>query len=333
MPGIKALRKLQFGRETVAGTAIPATTIWRGMGVLEDQRETVFVEEDIGYLSGVDRTYQPKLLGALSLESVPATFEQLPHLLEMGVKAVGTGAADGVGTGKIYTYDLPTTAVPTLKTYTIEGGDNQAVEEMEYCYAEKITLEGKAGEAVMMSADIKGRQVTDSAFTGALVAPDVVDILFSKGKLYIDIISGTWGTTQKSNTLLDMSLALNTGLVPVWTADGQLYFSFTKSTMPEVVLALTFEHDAISAAEKVKWRAQTPSLIQLKFEGPAVATPGTTYTYKTLIVNLAGKWEKFDSLGEQDGNDIIKGTFRARYNATAAKFAQIIVVNELATLP
>src|SRR3972149_3846857 len=156
MPGIKALRKLQLGRETVAGTAVAATTLWRGMGVIEDQRETVFVDEDTGYLSGVDRSYQPKLLAALSLESIPATFEQLPHLLEMGIETV-TPVQDGTGTDYIYTYAGPTTAVKTQKTYTIEGGDNQEAEEMEYCYAEKITLEGKAGEAVMMSADIKGR--------------------------------------------------------------------------------------------------------------------------------------------------------------------------------
>jgi len=329
---VKALRRLQLGRETTAGTPVAATTIWRGTGVIEDQRETVFVAEDIGYLSGVDRSYQPKLLGALALESVPATFEQLPHLLEMGVKAVGTGAADGAGSDKIYAYPLPTTAANTLKTYTIEGGDDQEAEEMEYCFAPDLTLEGKAGEAVMMSATIQGRQVIVSAFT-ALALTTVEEILFSKGKLYIDLVSGTLGTTQKSNTLLDMSLKLATGWIPVWTADGQLYFTFVKSTPPEVVLSLTFEHDGTAAAEKVNWRAQTPRLIQLKFEGAAVQTAGTTYSKKTLIVNLAGKWEKFDALGEQDGNDIIKATFRARYNATAAKYAELIVVNELATLP
>jgi len=30
MAGIKALRKVQLGRESVAGTAVAATTVWRG---------------------------------------------------------------------------------------------------------------------------------------------------------------------------------------------------------------------------------------------------------------------------------------------------------------
>jgi hypothetical protein len=332
--GIKVLRKLQLGRETTAGTAVPATTVWRGMGVLEDQRDHVFVEENIGVMGGVDRSYQPKLLGALSLESVPATFEQLPYLFEMGIAAQGTGVADSTGSGLVYTYVAPTTAVNTPAYYTIEGGDNTEAEEMEYCFAEKITIEGKAGEALMMSADVKGRQVAVSTFTtaGAAPLPSVEEILFSKGVMFLDAVSGTIGLTPCSKTLLDMSLEINTGLVPVWTADGALYYSFVKSTGPEILLALTFEHDATGQAAKVDWRANTPRLIRLTFSGSTLGTAGV-YTYKTLQFDLAGKWDKIDPLGDQDGNDVVKGTFRARYNATAAKFFQAVVVNLSATLP
>lgn len=332
MAGVQLLQKIQIGRESTAGTSVAATAIWRGIGVLEDQRETVFVEENVGILSGVDRTHVPKLLAAITMEAVPATFEQLLHILEAGVKTVGTGAADSTGSGKIYTYDLPTTAQNSITTYTIEGGDNQQEEEAEYCFVEKFTLEGKAGEALMMSADWKGRQVVPSTFTGSLALPIVEDILFSKGKLYIDAVSGTAGTTQISNSLLEMSLETNTGWIPVFTADGQLYFSFAKSVAPEVLLNVTFEHDTNAVAEKAAWRAQTPRLLQLTFTGNALTTAGN-YTTKTLKIILAGKWEKFDPLGEQDGNDIVQGTFRARYDPTAAKFAQFLLVNELTTVP
>jgi len=112
------------------------------MGVIEDQSEQVEVEEHVGYISGVDRTYVPKLLAALSMEAVPATFEQLPYLCEAGIKAIGTGATDGAGSDRVYTYTLPTTALNTIKTYTIEGGDNQQAEEMEYCFVEDLELSG-----------------------------------------------------------------------------------------------------------------------------------------------------------------------------------------------
>jgi len=291
----------------------------------------------VGILSGVDRTYSPKLFAALDMDAIPATFEGLPYILEAGVKFIGTGAADGVGTGKVYDYTFPDTAVNTIKTYTLEGGDNQEVEEMEYGHVESFTLEGRGGEAWTMAANWRGRQVTVSAFTGGLTIPAVEEMLFSKTRLYIDLVSAAYGTTLKSNTLLAASLKVNTGWVPVFTGDGSgatsPYFTFAKCTPPEIVLDVTFEHDGTSAAEKVLWRAGTPRLIQLKCEGTALGTPGTLYTYKTMIINLAGRWEKFTKLDEQDGNDIVTGTFRARYNATKADIGEIIVVNLLATIP
>lgn len=330
--GIAKLSKSQLGREVTAGTPVAATSVWRGIGRFEDQLKLVQAKENIGYLSGTDRAYIPELGGKYSMEAVEATFEQLPHILDAGIM-VATGVKDGPGTDYIYTYNFPTTAQPTIKTYTIEDGDDSGAEEMEYSFVSEFTLAGKARDAWMVSAEWQGRQLTPTTYTGALSVATVEEPLFSKTKLYIEAIGGTWGTTLKSNTLLEATLKYKTGLVPVFTGDGALYFSFHKCIGPEVTLDITFEHDATAIAEKVNWRAKTPRLIQLKCEGAAPATPGTTYTVKTMIINLAGKWEKFDKIGESDGNDVIKATFFSRYNPTGAKFGQIIVTPELATIP
>jgi hypothetical protein len=50
-------------------------------------------------------------------------------------------------------------------------------------------------------------------------------------------------------------------------------------------------------------------------------------------MDLYGKWETFDVIDEQDGNDIVTGTFKVGYSTAASKKAVFIVVNELATLP
>lgn len=333
MAGIRALRKIQMGREATAGTAVAATTIWRGTGTIEDKREVVFPEEDVGYLSGIDRSYIPKLDAALSMDSIEATYEQLPHIFEAGIRT-DTPAQDGAGSDYIYEYVFPTTSKNTLKTYTLEGGDDQQAEEMEYSFVESFTLEGAAGEALMMSAEWRGRQVTDTTFTAGQSIPSVEEILVSKGKIYIDDVSGTIGTTQKTSTLLGLTLNVTTGWIPKYTADGNKYFTFIQSTPPEVTLQLTFEHDGTATAEKTNWRNETARLIRLEFEGEtAFATPGTTYSYNTFRIDMAGKWETFDKLGEQDGNDIITATFRARYNSTSALFVLFVIATELATLP
>ena len=142
----------------------------------------------------------------------------------------------------------------------------------------------------------------------------------------------TIGTTQKSQTLLGFELNVDTGIVPRYTGDGSLYFSGVKGSKPEVELDVTLEHDGTATAEKTNFRNETPRQIRLKFEGSALNTAGT-WTYKTLQIDLAGKWKKFEKLAEIDGNDVVTGKFKAAYNATAALFAQVVIVNELASLP
>lgn len=328
---VKKLRKIILGQEVTAGTAVVCSTIWHGTGTMEDKLDTVFPEEDVGLLMGTDRAYIASKSAGLTVEG-DATYEQLVHILAAGIKTVA-GSQDGTGSGYIYIYPFPTNAANTGKTYTIEFGDDQQAEEMEYAFVEKFTLSGKAKEAVMVSADWSGRQVSLCSFTGTATLPTVSTILFQNSYLFIDAIGSSAGTTTKSNTLLAFDLSVTTGFTPVFAADGSLYFSFVKQVMPEVELKVTFEHDATSVAEKAAWRAGTPRIIRLKTVGPAVTTNGSTYQNKTLIIDLCGKWSKFEKIAEQNGNDIVTGTFKAAYDATAAQAGQVIVVNELATIP
>lgn len=335
--GIKALRQIQLNREDTQGTGSSDYTPWRGTGVLEDMRETVFPEEDIGIFGGVDRAYTPKESGQVTLEGV-ATFEQLPHIFDAGIK-LATATTDA-SSAFIRTYTFPEVSsdvVPStdLQTYSFKMGDNKEVDEAAFGFVSEFSLTGTAGEAVMVSATFITREVekdTDGFETVSI--PTVEEILFSKGKLYIDAIGGTIGATQKSATLLDMDLKVTTGWMPVYTADGRTDFAFIKQVQPEIVLDVTFEHEDSAVAEKAFWRANTSRMLQLKFEGTALSDAvGGTYAVKTFIINLVGKWEKFSALDEIDGNDVIKGTFRARYNATAAQFAQFIIANEVETMP
>ena len=282
---------------------------------------------------GVDRTYVPKLGAQIAFEETEATFEQILYLLLAGVDGSVSGVQDGAGSDYVYTFPFATTAQNSPKTYTIESGDDQAVEEMEYAFVTEFALNGAVEEALKMNATWVGRQVSTSSFTGGLSIPSVEEILFSKGKLYIDDSGGTIGTTQKSNTLISASLSVKTGFQVVRAADGQLYFSTVKQIAPEITLEITFEHDGTATAEKAKWRSEDTRLTRLLFEGSTVSTPGTSYSKKTLIIDLAGRWEKFGVLGEQDGDDIVTGTLRARYSSTDALFGQFVVVNELSSVP
>lgn len=332
MAGIKPLRKIQIGAESTAGTAVAATTYWRGNGVLADSREITVVEEDTGFISGIDRMYTPKYEGAMSFDEIEATFEQLPYILNAGVMAA-TGVKDGSGSGYIYTYNFPTTSKPTIKTYTIEMGDDQQAEEMEYCFVDEFTISGKAGEPVTMSANWIGRQVANTTFTGSLSMPTVEEMLFGKAKLYINATSTYPASTQITQSFLSFDLKVKTGWQPVYTGDGNLYFTFAKITRPEITLTLRLEHDSQSVAEKAAWKAGTARAVRILVEGGALTTAGTTYTNKTLAIDLVGKYTEVGGLDDEDDNDVIELTLTSRYNSTAAAAGRIIVVNSLTSLP
>lgn len=327
MGGIRKLRKIQLGKETTAGTAVMATTIWRGVASMpEDQRQVVFPTEDVGFLSGTDRSYIPVYDAVLAMADTEATFEQLPYILEAGIMSVVTGTANTGGSGYTYTYNFPTTAQRTQKTFTIEAGDDNAAEEMEHSYVEDFAISGAPKSAIMVSANWRGRQLSVSSFTTTATLPTVEEILFNASKLYIDTAGANWGTTQKSQTMLGFNLNVRTGFIPKYTGDGNLYFSYTVQTEPEITLDVTFEHDGTATTEKAAYRAQTVRKIRVLAEGSTFTTAGT-YAKKTMIIDLVGKWQSFAAIDEIDGNDVVTGTFAGKYNATAASAGRVIIAN------
>jgi hypothetical protein len=97
------------------------------------------------------------------------------------------------------------------------------------------------------------------------------------------------------------------------------------------------EHNANATAQKAYWLAQTELCMRIIATGSATVGAGA-YSAKTMIIDMVGKWESFSGLDDQDGNDIVTGTFRSRYSnaastAASTQFTKFLVVNEVATLP
>ena len=334
-----SIRKVQIGQESTAGTIDAATTIWRGeAGDIEDARVQVEALEDVGYLSGTDRRYDAAYLAVYDQPDTEATFEQIDYIYSAGIDDQATAVADeGAGaTGKIRTYVLPTTAEHTLLTMSIEGRNTTEPVVMEYGFVTKFSLQYTPQEAVKLSGITwNGRQVTLQAYTAGLSLPVVEEMLFGKTSLYLDAINGTKGATQKTGTLLGATIDVVTGWEPLFTGEGNLYFTRPKFYPKKMSVSgsITFEFDGVATAQEAIWKAKTAQLLRLKTIGSALTTAGTAYTYKTHIFDAAMKWTKFNVMDNVDGNDIVSADFVARYNSTASFFAQFITVNELATLP
>ena len=331
--GIKALRRLMMGAEdsNAQGTRVAPTTYWRGIGTIQENREVIFPNEDVGIFAGVDRNYTARAESILQLENTEATFEQLPYIFEMGMHHDTAPTSDG---GFNYAFPIASTDIYSttdLATYSWEGGDNIAAVYFAHGFVRTFNLNGEAGGALMVNAEVFGGETaptTDSGnFTSGVTIPTVTEILFSMCELAIDNVGSGVATTTISDTLLSMNMAVTTGWTPVYTASGSIDWSFVKQTQPEIIVSLTFEHNASAVAEIAAWRANTARVMQLAFTDHQTGD-------MDLTIDMVGRWDNFEKIGERDGNDIVTGNFRVRYNPSEASFYfQVNVINGLATLP
>ena len=338
--GISALDRIQLGTEITPGTLVAATTIWRGPATkIQDNQEKVRPQENIGVSAQTTRQYTPKKLANIDFPSGELHYETFDHILDAGV-VYNAGTQDGVGTDYIRTHILSSSATApaasTLKTKTIEAGDNLQAEVMEYGVVSEFELAGSMGEAWMLSAcKWFGRQSVLQAFTGSLTAPTLSNpFLFQKSKLYQDAVAGTIGTTQISATLEEAKISVTTGWLPKFAASGNLYFDEAQFIGAKMKVELTFYHNASAEAAKVLFRADTPRQWRIKTEGDAIATPGTLYSVKTGLWDFAGVISQYDGAkGDKEGINIAKITIECGYDPTAGLFAKFVNVNELSAMP
>jgi len=309
---------------------------------LKDRQEVVFPPQRVGRIGGTTRSYIPRTGSDTILED-EATYEYLTYIFNAGIYlATPTTDLSSAAKRSWSVQSASTDAFQTtdLATLVVENGDNVQAEIARFCYVSEYSLNGKQGEAVHISATLPGRAPETTTFTtvGTTDFENPFEtILTSMGTLYIDPSTDTAGTTQKTLTLIDFDLKHTTGWVPITAKDGRKDFSDIKHIDDDIMLDVTFEHNSIAVAEKAAWRAQTERALRLTFLGNALSTTdaGATYDTKAFVIDLYGKWETFGAAGleEQDGNNIYKGTFRAKWSATASNKASFLIVNELATLP
>jgi hypothetical protein len=165
-----------------------------------------------------------------------------------------------------------------------------------------------------------------------LALPAVEFIAFSKSKLFIDAAGGTMGSTQMSRTMKSAKVTIKTGAEEIPAGDGALTFSFVNITKPAITVEVEFWYAGNAAAEKQNWKDKVARLLRIQVLGSALTTAGA-YTYKTLNIDLPGRWTKFAAIQDQNGADFVVGTFEAKYNPTAALVPTITLVNQLAALP
>lgn len=324
--GVEVLRKAQAALEATAGSDEAADFIWRGPVLIKDTRIIKMVPEHVGQYATPNRSYVPWREGAVEFGDTEATFEHLPYLFEAGVEYIQTATAEG--SGWIRTYNLPqTTTANTIKTLTVEAGDNARVDQATYTFMKQIKLSWATKEALMNGATAACAKVDDAEFTSSLSVETVEEVL-ANPSIWID--GTTIGTTTITGSLLGGSLTIDTGWQFVPVADGNVYPSAIKFVGGKASGQLIMEHDANGETELNAARSETVRFIRIQFDGTSLATAGSTFSTKAIRLDLALRYTAVPDLAAKDGDDIITLPFECVLGGT--EYCNVTIVNTTNTL-
>lgn len=325
--GAFTYNKIQLGGETTPGTAVAADLIWRGpFGDLEDGRTRNISEETVGLLVPAERSYDSRLTAMLTMPETELTYEQFPHILEA---SMGIATPSGAGP-YTFPYAFPVgTTLKTIRAYTIEVGNaivTGDIREVPYSFVESFTFGGTTGEAWKMAANWRGQRVVTSSFTSALSLQAVEEAIFSNTSIYIDASGGTIGTTQVSGVLVAASFDVTTGVIPVFTGDGVLYYTAHKFTRPQINFTLTIELHSGGRVrtERTQYENNAVRLIRLSCPGSGS---------RNLEIEFAGKYDTVGGYEDTEADTTVQLQGHVVYSPANSLYFGIDVTNNLATLP
>ena len=327
--GLAALRKIQVGKETTPGTAVAATAKYMGMMLTTNLDDRIIVQpkDERGSLAGTHRSYTPNYLWNGSLQG-NVTYEDLPYILRMAL--IGAVSPTTVDTSaRLWTYTPSLTAANVPDTNTLEMGDDTGEYEAEYVFATNLEISAAVDDALKFRADLVGRQLAASTFTGALADRTVEDALGAKTKLYMDDTGGTIGTTQKTLTLIDWTWRLPAHFVVKRHQDGNQYFSGYSEVKMEPELDLLVEYNSTLRTLRTKYTAETRQLVRLRTQG---SLAGAATALREVTIDGAYKIVEMGSFDERAGADVVRMKLKGEYDATYAKLFEISAQNAVAAL-
>ena len=328
---VMGLRRIQIGQESTRGTPVAADIILLGrLGMTPEITPYMPDDEERNSLAMYHRRTNVGQQAALSYEGT-LTFQQVIHLLAMGIGALTTSQPDSGGSPTVYdhTFEPTLIALAAQKAYTFEYGDNQQEYESAFCIATQLEFSMAMLEPWTMSADILARFPSKSTFTGSLVAPTVEDVIGQKTKLYIDTSWANLGNTQVSDTMISASIRIPTGIVPTRYADGSLEFSDVAENKRAAEIDLTFKHNTSGEAEYDKFAAGTLTFVRLEVEG-SVAENSYNYTFRA---DFAMRYtENPELFGEQDGENVIALSGKSFHDPTSGRDMRFLVRGTTASL-
>jgi hypothetical protein len=327
--GSRFFSSVQYGKESVRGTAVAATKILYGkVPAINTDRKPVVPDEDIGIRAPGVRSVIHQYLYNNTLSTEHGYFQQLPALFGCGLKG-GVTASEQTSsqTDYLWTFTPSLTAANSPDSLTVELGDDVQFFETEHVMFERIRISGQVSQGmdtspVNVEADFFGRQLTTTTKTGALSLTTAEPMNSKLARFYLDTTWAGVGGTEKTNILRGFDIEIITGVHPKFAGSANKYFDSYGEGIISATAQFTFEGNSDANAIMTAQQAKTFQVVRLAILGSQIGS-GTTHSLK---IDIGGVWETVSPLGGEDRADNLHtATLLNHYDATGAKSIQVFV--------
>jgi hypothetical protein len=338
--GFTRFRKIQVGKQSVIGTAVPATRVlpYRSAIVIDPSRTDPDV--DVGSLDPVIAPYAGAQNIAMSGAAGPQTFDDLAVRLSAAVKG-GVSPTGSAGAGYTWTFTAASLTADPFDYYSVQTGDDTSD-------AAGGGINGFGGVinqfAMTMPEDLGPWTVSDDwVFAGATfgnrtgslnVDANPAFMFGADTAFYLNTTAGSIGATQILSAVRGAGLTINNNLDQKRFANGSnVRFNLSDyGRGPRTIeLTLTVEKSTAMIAEAVTLDDTPVPNRYIKIATNSVELAGTSTTYKAeffLPMRLYSVSE-----GEIGGNTNFQFTYHGFYDSTLTYAIKAIVLNKLSALP
>lgn len=333
----RALTKMQYGLESVHGTAVAADTMLVGehQPITVDRQPQV-IEEDIGVRAKGYRTRPGDVLLVTDTLRFPnAYFQLLPVLFSCGLKGGVTPAEQSSGQNDyLWDFTPSMTGGNTPNSMTLELGDDVDAVEREYLMFDGLRMQFDVPQAaesapVVIEGTYFARQNTKTAFTGALSLPVATPISGKLFRMYRDSAWASVGNTEKTGLLRGLDLQIMTGLHHKLMAGANRYFDYHGEGEIGFVATYTFEGNAEADLIYDAMISNQLDVLRLAVEGPQIGS-GDNHR---LQIDLGGMWRDVVKLSSEDrGNNLCQAILEGYYDPAGAKMLGVEVTTNISAV-
>jgi len=262
--------------------------------------------------------------------NTPLIYDQLQQFLAMTYKGA---VAPSAGPPYTWTYTRDPLADPALdsRTFEMRQTDGTTPNDIEFAYGmcQSLEISGAENEALRMAARGFGRRIQSSTLTAAQALPTVVIPPMALSSVYIDSTWATIGTTNVAGQVLGWKYRIESGVVPLMTADARSDLDFTVHVLDwnEVKFALEIVMLANASGQWATEKTAAEALTLRAVEIRAVVSSNASLKLRLLAKHTMGSVFPSDL---QDGQRVV--TLALEGSTDNTNVAEAILINTASAL-